>query len=1516
MKHGILKTAAVILLAISAFAVIPVVPLALTEDSEQIYYYESSEASENGYAASYLVDENGKRVTLENIALENQTLESMLSTQSAEDYALPERYDAREYGYITSVKNQQGGTCWANAATACMETSYIKQGLTEIENPNFSEMHLAWSFYFQQTDNTDDPTYGDGSNRTDMPINLGADEQSAMSMLARWSGMANESDYPQKASVYATRQYYINNMTYDDRYASVVHLENYVELPNSVYEIKQAIIDNGAVCVSYSSAGKNYPYYYPEGDIDHSILVVGWNDNVSIEEFSESCRPTRNGAWLCKNSWGTSHGDKGYFYMSYDQTQLSRFFYYSADADFYDNNYQYCGTLPSFYELKSSGSVGSANVFTAKGNEWLEAVGAYMPIRDTDYTIEIYKNLPSDYSDPVTGGTLAATVSGTKEHSGYYTIELDEPVSLAEGEIFSVVLKTSASWTKSRFIAIGSKYYEHYESGRGYIYRSTQWDDAATAAQNDVFLRAFTTNQPAESFAVNFVSCSAETVLSAVSDENGCVELPAAPEGYAYEFTVNGAPFDGKNITEETTVTVHKYMPDDTVSSKKDICRLECHCDICGIKLWDTSSHNLEKTVINDFGCRRTESLCTVCGYYKTDFEFPPNTKNGIITDHAAWYISSGTLYIVGRGELAVSGSSTVTQVEGWSDELLNILHCKISDEITALPKGFLSGASNLVDVEIPEGITQILSNSFASASKLKTVSLPSTLKSIGTNAFSSTAITSLHIPESVETIGDGAFSSSFYLEELTGLEGIKKIGARAFSGSLISGTVNLPATLTYFGYGAFSNTKNLTDVKIHSDCAAYKSENGYILTADGTELLYYSSKNSSTVFLVPESVKTIGDYAFDKDTTLRYIDMPNVTKIGTSAFQGSALIGAGFGTTENIVISSYAFRNALSLKALYLPSNVTFVASFSVGYSSENKVLSDFTLYCESGSTAATYAKSAKISYVTDHVHEFERAPIVAATCLNTGISYMYCAQCGCVDNAFEVYSVTHSYQTVYDREPTCLSDGVSHGICIYCGERGNENTVEPATGHSFEWITDVEAACETEGLQHEECISCGLVQSENTVIEKTGHDFEWIVDEKNGCGWDGVKHEECKTCGFIQSEGTVIPMNNCHPWFRDGYACQEDGTYYGSKCTDCNYINNNGTKRKVSSSVHYNTTLSNIVEPTCTEAGTARYVCSYCGIAVDDVIYTVAAHHTYEYVIETAPTCVDTGLKRQQCTVCGIKTDSTQSVAATKIHTYAWVTDTDSDCVNEGIQHQECVNCGITTSETKTIAAKGHTYEWITDRAASCYEVGIMHQRCKVCGVTASENTEIALTAHSYEWITDAEPTCGFTGIMHQQCKICSAVTSENTLIAATGSHCYEWVIDDAGNCLTSGRKHQYCAACDSVASRNTVITPRGSHEFEVVYEKQPSCTENGGKRTACIYCDETESEETYPALRHSYGEWSEDTKSASGKLESERLCSRCGYIQHRNYNPGNVIYLEDFIAMLIKSFSEFLKKLFGMI
>ena len=68
---------------------------------------------------------------------------------------LPEKYDSRDYGYITPVKNQGDyNTCWAFGTAASCEAYMIKHGVHVGENGpvadqslNLSEYHLAYYTY-------------------------------------------------------------------------------------------------------------------------------------------------------------------------------------------------------------------------------------------------------------------------------------------------------------------------------------------------------------------------------------------------------------------------------------------------------------------------------------------------------------------------------------------------------------------------------------------------------------------------------------------------------------------------------------------------------------------------------------------------------------------------------------------------------------------------------------------------------------------------------------------------------------------------------------------------------------------------------------------------------------------------------------------------------------------------------------------------------------------------------------------------------------------------------------------------------------------------------------------------------------------------------------------------------------------------------------------------------------------------------------------------------------------------
>ncbi len=278
-------------------------------------------------------------------------------------------------------------------------------------------------------------------------------------------------------------------------------------------KIKHALMDVGAVAVAID-ADENIPSEVVSGNFEnaspsehftystwsqydasteieytHAVTIVGWDDSYSAANFAgtESGMPPGNGAWLCKNNWGsdvlyasldasddsphwgipastatgtpaTSGEDSeasGFFWLSYyDHTiHAPVAFDVTSVEDDFDNLYQYdyLGaaeyTKPAVYE----GDVWVANVFTAQETELLEAVSAQTFRPEDDVEIDIV-TLPPDVDVSETTleeafleGTSVYQNSYTFEDAGIHKVKLDEPVLVTKGEKFVVAEKTGTT---------------------------------------------------------------------------------------------------------------------------------------------------------------------------------------------------------------------------------------------------------------------------------------------------------------------------------------------------------------------------------------------------------------------------------------------------------------------------------------------------------------------------------------------------------------------------------------------------------------------------------------------------------------------------------------------------------------------------------------------------------------------------------------------------------------------------------------------------------------------------------------------------------------------------------------------------------------------------------------------------------------------------------------------------------------------------------------------------------------
>ncbi len=232
--------------------------------------------------------------------------------------------------------------------------------------------------------------------------------------------------------------------------------------------------------------------------------------------------------------------------------------------------------------------------------------------------------------------------------------------------------------------------------------------------------------------------------------------------------------------------------------------------------------------------------------------EEPVGNECGAEGDNLTWRFDeeTGTLIIEGSGAMADYGQVSEANSEEayyddtpWHDYSLRILK-----------------------VSLPEGLSSIGSGAFFCCEYLNSIEIPESVTSIGDNAFMvCTSLSRLEIPESVTSIGDNAFARCMSLNRLEIPAGVRSIGRNVF---------------------AFTNIQE--GVFVAPDNPAYRSdERGVLFTEDGTVLLYCPPSVEGS-YTVPDTVRTISEFAFESCHGLTAVTIPEgVTDIGDGAFDG-----------------------------------------------------------------------------------------------------------------------------------------------------------------------------------------------------------------------------------------------------------------------------------------------------------------------------------------------------------------------------------------------------------------------------------------------------------------------------------------------------------------------------------------------------------------------------------------------------------------------------------------------------
>ena len=606
------------------------------------------------------------------------------------------------------------------------------------------------------------------------------------------------------------------------------------------------------------------------------------------------------------------------------------------------------------------------------------------------------------------------------------------------------------------------------------------------------------------------VTLSAAMLLGVPSEGVFAVEAEFAETTESTEETE-----DTESVTEDVTESETVTEEAGDVTETEEITGTEAVYDTEVIDTTEESEDTTESEEVEVVE-EEKEKVVTAAG----DFQYEEN-EDGTIT--VTRYIGKDTKVVIPeqiagksvtvigdsafycRGDLtSIEIPDSVTIIEsGAFYNCSNLTSIEIPDSVTSIEASLFFECNNLVSVKIPDSVTSIGDSAFYLCESLKSIKIPNNVTAIkgGWSFYGCSSLASVEMSDNVTSIGDYAFGGCESLTSIEIPDGVTSIGRYAFNGCIDLTGIEIPDSVTSIEDGAFRGCVGLKSIVVGqgnteytspgNNCIIEKSSNTLLRGCDSTVIpnsvtsigdYAFSYCTKMVSIKIPNGVTSIGDYAFEGCSSLKSIDIPNsVTSIGSEAFQScnsltSIQIPERVKSIKNYTfafcrsltdiqipngvtsIGYEAFRDCSSLTSIQIPDSVTSIVDYAFELCSNltsiqipNSVTSigqdvfkgcsNLTIYCPDGSTAKQYA-------------------------IDNKISYQLIEDTGCIHANTELRNAASA---------TCTKAGYTGDTyCKDCGELISKGKSIAALGHSYKATVTKQPTVDAEGVKTYTCSRC----------------------------------------------------------------------------------------------------------------------------------------------------------------------------------------------------------------------------------------------------------------------------------------------------------------------------------------------------------------------------------------------------------------------------------------------------------